>query len=173
MTITELLTSQLKESHEGFLATVEGMTDDQANFQPNGTALSVAAVWVHLVESEDMFLSAITGQSTLESSQAADQLGFSTPQPTENWAEAYPKWAEEVRVQIDPLTAFTKQVFEASEAFIEKLSPEDLEITKDLGPMGAPTVEHIISAYLIGHCFSITGEVSAVKGVQGLKGYPW
>ena len=173
MTVIDLLTSQLKEAHEGFLATVAGMTNDQANYQPSGTALSVGAVWTHLVESEDMFLNTLSGQPTLASTYDQSKLGYSAPQPTENWAEAYPKWAEEVRVQVDPLTAFTKEVFEASEAFIDNLSPEDLEMTKDLGPMGAPTVEHIISAYMIGHCFSITGEVSAIKGVQGLKGYPW
>lgn len=173
LSITDVLVNQLKEAHQSFLGTVNGLTDDQANFQPQGTALSVAAVWTHLVESEDMFLSVISGQPTIESASSPDKLGFSSPQPTENWAEEYPKWAHEVKVQVDPLTDFTKQVFAASEKFIAGLSPDALEENKDMGSMGSSTVEHTISAYLIGHCQSITGEVSAIKGVQGLKGYPW
>jgi hypothetical protein len=169
----EILSSQLKEAHEGFLATLEGTTDEQANFQPQGKALSIAAIWTHLIESEDMFLSAISGQPTIESTGSPDKFGFSAPQPMENWAEEYPKWAHQVKVHVAPLTNFTKQVFEASEKFIAGLTPEKLEQTKDLGSMGSPTIEHIVSAYMIGHCYSITGEVSAIKGVQGLKGYPW
>ncbi len=47
MTITELLTQPAKDAHQVFLGAIDGLTDDQANYQPAGTALSVAATWVH------------------------------------------------------------------------------------------------------------------------------
>jgi hypothetical protein len=172
MTTIELLTQQLKDAHQVFLGTLEGITNDQANFQPQGKALSVAAVWIHVVESEDLFLSAISNQPTIESTMAS-QTGISQPQPTENWAEAYPVWAKSVKADVDQLMQYTKTVFENSEKYIATLQPQDLDQTKDLGQMGSATVLTIISGYMIGHCQSITGEISAIKGVQGLKGYPF
>lgn len=173
MTIVELLAQQLRDAHQTLLGTLEGITDEQANFQPKGKALSVGAVWVHLAESEDMFLSTITGQPTLEASQFAGKTGFDQPQPTDNWAETYPKWAKEVNINVAQLRTFTEAIFAASESFMATLKPETLEETRDMGSMGQPTVQTIISSYLIAHCNQITGEISAIKGVQGLQGYPW
>jgi hypothetical protein len=173
MTAIELLTQQLKEAHEAFLGTLDGITNEQANFQPGGKALSVGAVWIHHVEGEDAFLSAISGKPTLESGEWAGKTGASAPQPQEDWANAYPKWAAEVRADSEPLFAYTRAVFAASEEYVASLKDDDLTQTRDMGPMGSPTVLTIISSYIIGHCLSITGEISAIKGVQGLKGYPW
>jgi hypothetical protein len=173
MTAIELLSQQLKDAHQVFLATLEGITDDQANFQPPGKALSVAAVWIHHVEGEDAFLSAASGQPSLASTDWVNKTGASQPQPTDNWAETYPAWSQQVKASVESLFAYTKAVFAASEAYVATLKPEDLEATRDMGHMGQATVLTIVSSYIIAHCLQINGEISAIKGVQGLKGYPW
>jgi hypothetical protein len=172
MTTVELLAQQAKEAHQVFLGTLEGVTDNIANAQPQGKALSIAAVWVHHVEAEDSFMSSITGQPTIESNMVG-QTGFDTPQPTENWSENYPAWATNIKVNIEQLMAYTKTVFESTEKAIAGLTDEDLETSKDLGFMGQAQVLTVISGYIIAHCNQITGEISAIKGTQGLKGYPW
>jgi hypothetical protein len=173
ITTIELLTQQLKDAHQVFLATLEGITNDQADFQPQGKALSVAAVWIHHVEGEDTFLGTISGQPTLESGAWANKTGFNQPQPTDNWAETYPAWSKTIKADTAPLLDYTKAVFATSELYVATLTPEDLDQTINMGHMGNPTVLTVISSYIISHCLSITGEISAIKGVQGLKGYPW
>lgn len=172
MTAIQLLTQQLKEAHNIFLGTLDQVTNDVANKQPEGKALSVAAAWVHLVESEDVFLAAISGQQPI-SAGLASQTGVSSSQPIENFTEAFPAWAKEVTVDVEPLMAYTKAVFSASEAFVSSLNDSDLETTHDMGSMGQATTTTVVSGYIIAHCFSLTGEISAIKGTHGLKGYPF
>lgn len=173
MNAIELLTQQLQEAHQVFLGTVDGVTDEQANFQPEGKALSIAAVWIHHVESEDWFISSISGKDTVEATTFKDNTGFATPQPMADWAEAYPKWAEDIRADTNKLMAYTKAVFAASEAFVPTLNEVDLATTHQMGQMGESQTSTVLGGYVIGHCSSITGEISAIKGIQGLKGYPF
>jgi hypothetical protein len=173
VTVISLLSGQLSQAHQLFLGTLDGVTDEVANYQPQGQALSIAAVWAHHVEGEDSFLSAISGQPTVESSSFAGKTGFNQSQPQGNWAEEYPRWAAAVRADAAQLRRYTEAVFAASEKALTDFDPSRLEQTVDLGAMGQPSAETVISAYIIGHCLSIAGEISAIKGVQGLKGYPF
>lgn len=172
MTAIELLSQQIKDAHQVFLGTLNEVTDDIANHQPEGKALSIAAVWAHVIESEDMFLAVISGQEPV-SAGLASQTGVSAAQPMDNWAEEFPKWAKDVRVEVKALTEYTKAVFSASEDFVAKMNEEDLDKKHDMGSMGEATTMTVVSGFMIGHCFSITGEISAIKGTQGLKGYPF
>lgn len=173
MKTIELLTQQVKDAHQLFLGTLEGITNDQANFKPQGKALSVAATWVHHVEAEDAFMSAVDGQPTLESTDFAGKTGFQAPQPMADWETEFPKWAQSLVVDVEPLMAYTKAAFAKTEAAVAQLTDEDLDKSHSLGSMGEPTAFTIISSYIIGHCYCITGEMSAVKGTEGLKGYPF
>ena len=67
-----------------------------------------------------------------------------------------------------------KAVYKNSEDFCSSLSDSDLtnqKITMFMN-MGEWTVGKFIVLVLINHAANLTGEISAVKGLQGLKGYP-
>ncbi len=42
-----------------------------------------------------------------------------------------------------------------------------------MGAMGKAPRAMVISNFVIAHAAHLTGEISAIKGVQGLKGYPF
>ena len=60
------------------------------------------------------------------------------------------------------------------EAYLANLKPVDLDRNMDLGaPMGQHTVGWILQVFVAGNIRAHTGEISALKGTQNMKGYPF
>jgi hypothetical protein len=91
------------------------------------------------------------------------------------WVEAYPKWLKEVRVDIKQFREYSKAVFAESEEYVASLTDEDLEKDVDMSAMGMGKrkVYDFITNLISGHAYSIMGEIAVLKGIQGLKGYPF
>jgi hypothetical protein len=80
-----------------------------------------------------------------------------------------------VKIDIAPFREYAKAVQAASEAYVSSLSDEDLEKDVDMSAFGMGTrkVSDFIANMISGHAYSIMGEISILKGLQGLKGYPF
>jgi len=91
------------------------------------------------------------------------------------WEVAYPKWLREVKVDIKQFREYSKAVFAASEEYVASLNDTDLEKDVDMSAFGMGNKKQydFIANMINGHIFSITGEVAVLKGIQGLKGYPF
>lgn len=170
-----LLLDQLKDAHKNLELTLDGVTNEIAAFQPEGKANPIAGTYAHVIMSEDFFVHGLLqGKPTLFDTEWKDKTGASEIQPTE-WETAYPKWLREVKVDIEEMKKYAQVVFSESEKYIESLTEEDLskEIDMSMFGMGKRTVASVISGMLISHMNQIVGEVSVLKGIQGLKGYPY
>lgn len=175
--IVNVLLQQLKNAHETLESTFEGTSSDHAHFLPTGTANSVAASYAHLLFSEDMVLCGmLKGTAPLCTTTWKDKTGVSElmPQMGEEW-DKYPIWAKNVKITEPDVREYAKAVYAQSEAYLESLTDDDLTREIDLSDhgMGKMPAIHIVTEYLIGHSHDVTGEISAIKGVQGLKGYPF
>jgi hypothetical protein len=74
---------------------------------------------------------------------------------------------------VDALREYAAALFAQTAAFLESPPPGDLErvITTPLGsPMNAATY---LASFGLVHLAQHTGEISAVKGVLGVKGLPF
>lgn len=81
------------------------------------------------------------------------------------WGE----WGRRVRIDRAAFAAHTTAVFAATDEYVASLTETDLDRTIDLGgPMSLGAVLGII----IGNVWLHTGEISALRGPQGAKGYP-
>ncbi len=173
--IVSLLRHQLKDAHEGLELTMDGVTDEVAAFIPPGKANPIAGTYAHLVFSEDFFIHGLLQEKKpLFETEWKEKTGISEPQPTE-WQEAYPKWLREVKVEVEKAREYAKAVYEASDAYLASLTDEDLDREIDMTDWGMDkrTVASILAGMVIGHVRDITGEISVLKGIQDLKGYPW
>lgn len=172
---TETLLSQVKAAHGALEQTMEGVTDDVARFMPPGTANPIAGTYAHLVFSEDFFVHAFLKKTNpLMETTFKDKTGASELQPTD-WEKAYPKWLKEVEVDIQQFREYAKAVFADSEEYVASLSDADLEKDVDMSAFGMGTRKtyDFIANLITGHAYSIMGEISVLKGIQGLKGYPF
>lgn len=171
----QILLNQLKSVHNALEGTMEGVTNEVAQFQPEGTANPIAGVYAHLVFSEDLFVSGFLKQTPpLCDSTFKDKTGSSALHPTE-WQVEYPKWLREVKVDIENFREYAKAVYAQTEEYLSGLNDEDLEKDIDMSSFGMGVMKQsaFIAEILSGHAYSIMGEISVLKGIQGLKGYPF
>ncbi len=170
-----ILLDQIKDAHRVFKGTMEGVTDAVAHFQPEGTANPIAGTYAHLIFSEDFFIHMlIQGKAPLMDTEFKDKTGASEIQPSE-WETAYPKWLREVKIDLEQYKKYEEAVFKASEEYIASLDDVDLDKEIDMSSfgMGGRKLHSVLAGMVIGHITAIMGEISVLKGIQGLKGYPF
>jgi hypothetical protein len=172
MNAVELLRMQMREAHETLEATVGELTPEQLHFAPPGRALPVGAAYAHVIFSEDILVQYARGEKPLF--EAGAKTGASEPHPNfmaegADWS-VYPGWTQRVRFDLGELRAYARQVYANTDAYLESLTEDDLDKPE---PFLQQTVAHFIARALVAHVDNLTGEVSAVKGVQGLQGYPF
>ena len=103
----------------------------------------------------------IQGKAPLMASAYAGKAGFSEPPPMGKRDD----WANRVQVDIDPLRQYAQAVYTATDE--ELARPLDLT---SLG-FGQQNVAFLLSLILL-NVYCHTGEISCLKGLQGLQGYP-
>lgn len=173
-TKSQILVNQLKSAHEALEGTMEGVTNEVAHFMPPGTANPIAGTFAHLVFSEDLFTHFLKKTPPLLETTFKDKTGASELHPMD-WAVAYPKWLRTVKLDVPQFRKYATAVFADSEEYVASLSDEDLEKDIDISSFGMGTKKQheFISSLITGHAYPIMGEISVLKGIQGLKGYPF
>lgn len=172
---SQILLNQLKAAHIALEQTMEGVTDEVAHFMPPGTANPIAGTYAHVVFSEDMFIhSFLMKTQPLFETEFKDKTGASEVQPMD-WQVAYPKWLKEVKLDVEKFREYAKAVYAASEEYIATLTDADLDKDVDMSAFGMGTrkTSDLIANLISGHAYPIMGEISVLKGIQGLKGYPF
>jgi hypothetical protein len=170
-----ILLEQLKAVHGVLEQTMDGVTDEVAHFMPPGKANPIAGTYAHAVFSEDLFIhNFLKKTKPLMETTFKDKTGASEVHPMD-WEVAYPKWLKEVKVDIKQFRKYAKAVFAESEAYVASLTDADLEKDVDMSAfgMGKKKTYDFIANLISGHAYPIMGEISALKGIQGLKGYPF
>ncbi len=172
---TEVLLNQLKAVHSSLEQTMDGVTNEVAHFMPPAKANPIAGTYAHLVFSEDLFVHNFLKKTPpLVDSTFKEKTGASETHPME-WVEAYPKWLKEVKIDVEKFRDYAKAVYAESEEYIASLTDKDLEKEVDMSAMGMGTKKtyDFIAGLISGHAYSIMGEIAVLKGIQGLKGYPF
>lgn len=146
-------------------------TVETTHWQPPGTANSIAATYAHALCSTDAILHRLfQSAQPLYEGAWLDRTGVSSPQ----WSSDQ-EWARNVRVELKAAAAYGQAVFNAVDAFLMSLNGEDADREIDLSAfsLGARSLDWCLNALVIGHLNNLTGEISAIKGVQGGKGFPF
>jgi len=172
---TEVLLNQLKSVHETLEKTMDGVTNDVAHFMPPQKANPIAGTYAHLIMGEDMFIhNFLKKTEPLMLTTFKDKTGASELHPTE-WETEYPRWLKEVKLDIEKFREYAQAVYTASEEYVATLTDEDLQKDVDMSSfgMGSKKTYDFIANIIVGHANSIMGEISVLKGIQGLKGYPF
>jgi uncharacterized damage-inducible protein DinB len=172
MDLTAALQAELDLAHMVTEGTIEGLTNEQLHFVPPGTAHSIAATYAHLLTGEDSFVQRVVrGVPPLLVGEWGSKMGLSAPIPTDaTWAQ----WAATVRVDLPKLREYAKAVYAATTEYLSKASAEEMDRKVKLpfegfGEMPVATVIAMMAQHNNNH----TGEIAAIKGIQGLQGYPF
>jgi hypothetical protein len=167
------MNEQMSESI-GYLASLfksmtADMSEEELHWQPPGTAHSVAATYAHAALATDWQLhSVLQGDQPWYEGEWAARNGVNIVQPQQT-----AEWAKDVRVDRETFGPYAEAVFADMLAYCQGLSDEDMERTIDMSKMGfgEPTVGWFMSHLVVIHLSQLAGEISAIKGSQGLEGY--
>jgi hypothetical protein len=168
-----LLREQFKGTHQWLEGTMQDVTPQQAHYAPQGKAIPIGAGYAHIALAEDWFINGLLkGGTPLVASTWAGKTGLSEPPPPPEQGD-WSQWARRVRVDMPALRKYAEAVYAATDQYIGSLNPRSLNRTVALPMPGMEkTPVGVVLSILLGHANNHCGEVSALKGIQGARGYP-
>lgn len=154
-----------------YQGTVADVSAEQANAVPPGVTHPIGELMAHILHSIDGLVNMFCrGQQSLwEREGWGAKLGvpMMLGQETES--------ARAFRVDPVQLTDYGNAVFAELQAYLDTLAPSDLdrEIDMTAAGLGKMPLGAFLLNPLLGNTFAHTGEISALKGLHGAKGYPF
>jgi len=158
----------------GILSQVTGdLTQEQADWQPPGIANPVGATYWHALASADRVVQKwCAGKEPLSEGEGWREkvLAVSAPEPEHggDWLT----YMRTIRVDLPALHEYAQAVQQATQNWLGASAPEDLERTVDT-PIGKQNLGQLLETFVIWHLNAHCGEIAALKGCQGAKGYPF
>lgn len=177
MDAVSLLREQIKEAHALLEAVMEGVTPEAAHWIPPGKANPVGATYAHVVVFEDMTINGVLRhRKPLYETTWSGKTGMSElmPKRGEEWQD-YANWTRRLKIDLGQVREYAKAVYASTDEYLASLSPDDLDSPIDLAGVGGSkvTLGHVLSRSVVAHVDNISGEISCLKGLQGLQGYPF
>lgn len=170
MDAVTLLQQIAKGSHDWLESTVGDVTPEQVHWAP-ATGVNIGAHYAHIVVGEDALINHMAkGEAPMAATSWAGKTGLSEPMPQGAWDD----WAKSAQIDMPALRSYGQAVFANTESYIASLSPEDLDRPIDLTSwgMGIVPLGTFIGAITLANTNWHCGEISLLKGLQGMKGYP-
>jgi uncharacterized damage-inducible protein DinB len=157
MNTVELTQYALSNAFDLLQQVVADLTQEQADWVPPGTASTIGAVYSHTITYVDFIVQRVCiGQSDAD---------FAEPPPEEIRMQ-------QVQVDLSALHEYADQVQSAAQEWLSTLTPADLDRRRNTSA-GELNLGQLLESYIIWHINAHCGEISALKGCQGLSGYPW
>lgn len=168
MEIIDYIKAEMSSVRRSIERVMKDMPDEIFNWATPGTANAISATFVHLMNSEDHFIQEVLqGKPTIwESRVWSERTGIQKPPGIgEDWSEFKRR-----QIQIQPLLEYMADVWVATDQYLASLAPEDLD--RKLEFAGRERSVGDMLHLSIAQSYSHTGEIAALKGIQGIKGLP-
>ena len=150
------------------------LTQGQADWIPPGCANPIGAIYWHTISGADEVVHRwlIGSPECLHQREGwrARILTLDAPEPAhgENWLE----WMRTVRIDLPAMHEYARAVAANLDTWLASQSPDDLErVVKT--PIGDLSVATTLGMFVVWHIDAHCGEISALKGLQGARGYPF
>lgn len=145
---------------------LEGLTPEVAHFDAGGTTNTIAQLMAHMTIGEDGgFNRFLQGKDRIiETNGWAEKIGI----PLERGAV----WGKDWKLKIDAFREYRELVKQSASSYLETMDLADLD--REVEAFAGPRPAHnIIQIIVINHMLGHSGEISTLKGIQGLKGLPF
>jgi hypothetical protein len=159
---------QIASMHSMVDDVLGGMTDAHLTWTPPGTANLIGLTVLHMLSGEDYFISLISGRTQLWKSQGwNEKFNIATPPDYgEDWSVYLG-----ATLSVDKLLAYRDAVRSETLAYLDRLTADELDRTVKLFTDKDPVADVLV--LIVSHMLGHTGEIAALKGVQGIKGLPY
>ena len=168
MDCKEYLSKQIKGMRNLQDAALESLTDEQLMVIPAGTVSPIGVIWLHMIYSEDSFIAILMQKPTLwESGGWKESFNLEkAPDFGEDWTIF-----RDSGLSVDLLKSYTEAVRAETDACLESTTSATLDERIKFFTESDPKAD--VWVLLSQHGLLHTGEIAALKGLQGLKGLPF
>ena len=156
--------SQVEGALDFLASCAKDMDEAQYNHKPDGNCNSAAKLHAHALSGADFFVTVVLAGKQSKWPEFASKTGL-----PENAMEI---WGSDATISLDVMQAYAEAIKGPMLEYVDTLSDEDLDREIDTRFAGTQTIAWVLQlagSHTIGHA----GEISAVKGTQGLKGLPF
>jgi hypothetical protein len=177
MDAVTLLRSSLRDAHALLEAIMQDVTPEAAHWMPPGRANPVGATYAHVIFFEDRTINGVLlKRRPLYETTWQGRTGISELMPEHTGeGDDYVPWTRRVHIDLPALRQYAQAVYDNTDQYIAGCTPEDLDKELDLSGVGGDrtTLGEALARRIVGHVDNIAGEISCLKGLQGLQGYPF
>lgn len=166
MDTKEFIRRQIEAAWRTSDEVVANLADDALNWTPPGSANTISATLAHILGGEDTFIQAILqGKPRIwETQNWGEKFGVeATPAPKTHWEE-YRGRAFSVGLFKD----YQQVVRAATRSYLERLS--EAELDRKIFFAGSERTVAWMLILLVIHIVEHSGEIAALKGIQGVQG---
>jgi hypothetical protein len=159
-----LLREQVAMTERVFRQVFATVTPEQAIWRGEGsTANQIAALFLHVYTGEDRAVQRARGRPPLlETEGWAAHLRYDVAAP----------WSPIDAPDLEVCRAYAAAVSAATSEYLANVEPGEIEREVET-PRGKRTVVGMLSLGLITHKLTHMGEIAALLGCQGVKGFPF
>lgn len=152
---------------------VADLTPEQADWAPPGWANPIGATYWHAVSGADEVVCRwVLGQEPLHQHDGWRQKALAVAVPDPETGEGYFDWVRAIRIDLPAMHAYAQATAAMLQAWLDSLAPTDLHKTLNT-PIGEYNLAQVVETFVIWHINAHCGEIAALKGCQGAKGYPF
>lgn len=168
MNLIDFIRGQIAVVQQQLDGVMQGIGDDQFNYEPTGALNTIRAAYLHILYAQDGYIQEIIqGKPRLwDSSGWAAKLGVEHAPGRGNWEAIKNKV-----VPLVPVRGYQAEVRASVDAYLATLNDEELE-RRVKTMRGESTVAEVLGL-LVTHTAGHTGEIATLKGIQGIKGLPF
>ena len=173
MNTVELTQYSLDNAFDILAQVVGDLTQEQADWPPPGCANPIGASYWHAVSGADEVVCRwVLRQEPLNLRDDWRQRALTVSAPEPEGGEGWLAWMQTVRVDLPVLHEYAKATAAMLKAWLSLLTPDDLDC-KINTPIGEYSLAQVVEIFITWHINAHCGEISALKGCQGAKGYPF
>lgn len=166
MDMLTLLRDQAEVTDQLMTEVFAKVTPERALWRlPGATTNPIPAIYLHAYMTEDRSVQRQLGRPAIcESGDWPERLGYG---PSEIWTmESAP--------DLDACRAYAAEVRASTVRFLSELKPNDERLDEPVRtPRGERPLSDLLSLALVMHKFGHMGEIAALLGCQGEKGFPF
>lgn len=171
MNAVELLQHSLGNAFGMLGQVVADLTQEQADWAPPGIANPIGATYWHTVSSADGIVHRwIQGEEPLYLKDGWQEKVLTASAPEPEPGGDYLVYMRAIRVDLAALHAYAGAVAEAIQCWLASFKPEDLDRELET-PVGKLSVGKMLETFVTWHTDVHCGEIAALKGCLGAKGY--
>ena len=166
MDLKDYLTGEMENVQRLVGIALQDLDDEIANWQPGGTANSMAKILAHVTGTQDRSINAtiLGGTTVFESGGWSAKTGIPAEPPA--------IWDDGWQLKVDAFREYQAALAEATSKFMASLDEADLdrEVQYSQGPR---PVGWVLRNIVFHHSLYHSGEIFTLKGLRGLKGLPF